>query len=96
MDATLVPTAKKGSFYCYKGFQAYQPLNVWWHEHGMVLHSEFRDGNVPAGFEQLRVLKDTLEGLPENVEKVCLRSDTAGYQHDYAIVNQEQTNVLEG
>ena len=26
----------------------------------MVLHSEFRDGNVPAGFEQLRVFKEAL------------------------------------
>ncbi len=48
----------------------------------MVLHTEFSDGNVPAGYEQLRVLKETLALLPEGVEKVRLRSDTAGYQHD--------------
>jgi hypothetical protein len=47
-----------------------------------VLHTEFRDGNVPAGCEQLRVFKEALEMLPEGVTKVCLRSDTAGYQHD--------------
>jgi hypothetical protein len=46
------------------------------------LHTEFRDGNVPAGFEQLRVFKSALDCLPENVEKVKLRSDTAGYQHN--------------
>ncbi len=44
----------------------------------LSLHSEFRDGNVPAGHEQLRVLKDSLAGLPESVTKVFLRSDTAG------------------
>ncbi len=48
----------------------------------LSLHSEFRDGNVPAGHEQLRVLKDSLAGLPESVTKVFLRSDTAGYQRD--------------
>ena len=48
----------------------------------MVLHTEFRDGNVPAGYEQLRVLQEALEMLPEGVTKVYLRSDTAGYQHD--------------
>ncbi len=33
-------------------------MNTWWFEHGMILHSEFRDGNVPAGYEQLRVFKE--------------------------------------
>lgn len=82
MDATLAATTKKEALYCYKGFKSYQPFNVWWHEHGVILHTEFRDGNVPAGFEQLRIFKEALDCLPENVEKVKLRSDTAGYQHD--------------
>ena len=82
MDATLAETMKKTALYCYKGFKSYQPLNVWWHEHGIILHTEFRDGNVPAGFEQLRLFKEALNCLPENVEKVKLRSDTAGYQHE--------------
>ncbi len=82
MDATLAETMKKSALYCYKGFKSYQPLNVWWHEHGIILHIEFRDGNVPAGYEQLRIFKEALNCLPENVEKVKLRSDTAGYQHE--------------
>ncbi len=82
MDATLAETTKKTALYCYKGFKSYQPLNTWWHEHGIILHTEFRDGNVPAGFEQLRVFKKALDYLPDNVEKVRLRSDTAGYQHN--------------
>jgi len=82
MDATLVESSKKNALYCYKGFKSYQPLNTWWFEQGVILHTEFRDGNVPAGFEQLRVFKKALDCLPENVEKVQLRSDTAGYQHD--------------
>jgi len=77
MDATLAETTKKTALYCYKGFKSYQPLNVWWHEHGVILHTEFRDGNVPAGFEQLRLFKEALRCLPENVEQVKLRSDTA-------------------
>jgi hypothetical protein len=48
----------------------------------VVVHTEFRDGNVPAGYEQLRVLKEALGCLPEGVKKVRVRSDTAGYQHD--------------
>ena len=82
MDATLISTSKQSALFCYKGYKSYQPLNTWWSEQGKVLHTEFRDGNVPAGFEQLRVLKGALGCLPEGVDKVRLRSDTAGYQHD--------------
>jgi len=82
MDATLVETQKRQSLFCYKGYKSYQPLNTYWFEQNLMVHSEFRDGNVPAGYEQLRVLKEALEGLPEGVETVCLRSDTAGYQHE--------------
>jgi len=82
MDATLIETHKSEALYCYKGFSAYQPLNTWWAEQGLVVHSEFRDGNVPAGYDQLRVFKEALGCLPQGIDKVCLRSDAAGYQHD--------------
>jgi hypothetical protein len=82
MDATLIETHKSEALYGYKGFAAYQPLNAWWAEQGLVLHSEFRDGNVPAGYEQLRVFKEALACLPEGIESVQMRSDSAGYQHD--------------
>lgn len=81
-DATLVETQKRDAFFSYKGYKAYQPFNVWWAEQKVVLHTEFRDGNVPAGYEQLRVFKEALDMLPEGVTKVYLRSDTAGYEHD--------------
>lgn len=81
-DATLVRTHKAGALYCYKKFKAYQPLNTYWAEQGLVVHSEFRDGNVPAGFEQLRVLRQVLTSLPEGIEEVYLRSDTAAYQQE--------------
>jgi hypothetical protein len=80
-DATLVETSKRDALFSYKGFKSYQPLNTWWAEQQLILHTEFRDGNVPAGHEQLRVLKESLSLLPEGVEQVRLRSDTAGYQH---------------
>ena len=82
MDATLIETHKRQALYCYKHFKAYQPLNTWWAEQGLIVHSEFRDGNVPAGFEQLRVLEEAIGLLPEGVKKLYLRSDTAGYQQD--------------
>jgi hypothetical protein len=82
MDATLIETHKRDALFCYKKFKAYQPLNCWWAEQGAMLYSEFRDGNVPAGHEQLRVMKESLRHLPDSVKKVSLRSDTAGYQEE--------------
>jgi hypothetical protein len=82
MDATLTETFKEEATHCYKGFKAYQPLNVWWAEQEMMRYTEFRDGNVPAGHEQKRVLEEALKHLPEAVKRVRLRSDTAGYQHE--------------
>lgn len=80
MDASLVETEKREALYSYQGYRAYQPLTTYWAEQEIIVHSEFRDGNVPAGYEQLRVLKDALGHLPPGIEKVLLRSDTAGYQ----------------
>lgn len=81
-DATLIETYKDEALFCYKGFKAYQPLNTYWAEEELMVHTEFRDGNVPAGHEALRVLQDALLCLPDSVEKVMLRADTACYQHD--------------
>ena len=82
MDATLVETQKEEALYSYKGYKSYQPINVWWAEPQVILHTEFRDGNVPAGYQNLRILKEALDHLPVGVKKVRLRSDNAGYQHD--------------
>jgi hypothetical protein len=82
MDATIVETCKRDALYTYKGERGYQPLNVFWSEQATLLFSEFRDGNVPAGHEQLRVLKEALGHLPSGVNTVRLRSDTAGCQHE--------------
>jgi hypothetical protein len=80
MDATLIETQKVDALPCYKGYKAYQPLNVYWAEQELIVLSEFRDGNVPAGWEQKRVLEQALSALPNGVEKVRMRSDSAGYQ----------------
>lgn len=82
MDATLVDSRKEQALWCYQQYQAYQPFNTYWFEQDLVLHSEFRDGNVPAGHQQVRLLQEALGQLPRGVEKVFVRSDTAGYQKD--------------
>jgi hypothetical protein len=79
VDATLAETTIQTAKFCYKHYRAYQPLNVFWAEQQVVLHSEFRDGNVPAGFQLRRVVEESLAHLPDGVQTLYLRSDSAGY-----------------
>ena len=79
VDATLAETTIQTAKFCYQGYRAYQPLNVFWAEQQVVLHSEFRDGNVPAGFQLRRVVEESLAHLPPGVETLYLRSDSAAY-----------------
>lgn len=99
VDAVLIETSKAEALYCYKGFRAYQPLNIYWAERGMMVHTEFRDGNVPAGYQQTRVLAEGLSYLPEGVSKVRVRSDSAGYEHELlrymALGRSERFGVIE-
>lgn len=64
MDATLIETAKKEALFSYEGYRAYQPLNVYWAEQELLVHSEFRDGNVPANYDLLRVFTEAVDRLP--------------------------------
>ena len=64
MDATIVETHKREALDRYKNHKAYQPLNIYWSEQGLVVLSEFRDGNVPANFDLLRPFKRALELVP--------------------------------
>jgi len=79
MDATLIESHKDEALYTYKKFPGYQPLNVFVAEPGLMLHSEFRDGNVNCHCDQERVLRQALGYLPKSVQKVYLRTDTQGY-----------------
>lgn len=92
MDATLVGSQKERALWCYQHHKAYQPFNVYWFEQDQIVLSEFRDGNVPAGYQQLRLLQESLQQLPEGIEKVCVRSDTAGYQQELLRYCAEGTN----
>ena len=60
------------ALYCYKHFPAYQPYNVYWAEQGLMLHSEFRDGNVPA-------LLSATESIEGSTELSSLRGDEGSY-----------------
>ena len=66
----------------YEGIKAYQPLTTYWTEAELIVHSEFRDGNVPAGYQQTASVDRSVGTSAFWVGKVLLRSDAAGYQHE--------------
>lgn len=80
MDASIVETTKQDALFSYQGSQSFQPLSVRWAEMALIASSEFRDGNVPAAYQNLRVLEESLAILPPGVKKVYFKSDTAAYQ----------------
>ena len=82
MDATLVETHKQQTLHSYKKYKAYQPLTTYWAEAELIVHSEFRDGNVPAGYQQTASVDRSVGTSAFWVGKVLLRSDAAGYQHE--------------
>lgn len=82
LDASIVVSQKREAAPTYTGESGYQPTLAYWAEQQMVLYEEFRDGNVPAGKDVLRVLKRAVEALPEGVEHISLRADSAAYNHD--------------
>lgn len=80
-DATVVESHKEESQWTYLGEKGYQPLIHYWAEQDLILSDEFRDGNVPAGMDCLSSFLRAVRALPESVETIYFRSDSAAYQH---------------
>lgn len=80
VDATLVESHKDAATVAYDGTRGYQPVVVLWAEQDVILTDQFRDGHVPAGCGNVRVLEQAVANLPQGVERVCLRADSALYE----------------
>ena len=80
-DATVVESHKEESRWTYLGEPGYQPVINYWAEQDLILSDEFRDGNVPAGMDCLSSFFRAASCLPQSVETVYFRSDSAAYQH---------------
>ena len=82
VDATVLECAKRAARPTYDGRRGYQPVLVAWAEADVILTEEFRDGNVPAGSGNWRVIRSALAALPPGVEQVYVRGDSALYEHE--------------
>jgi hypothetical protein len=79
-DATIIESHKQEATWHYQGGRGYQPATVAWAEQGLVVADEFRDGNVPAGKDNLRLIQRAFEVLPAWVCERYFRADSACYE----------------
>jgi hypothetical protein len=80
VDATILESQKRSALPTYDGRTGYQPVIALWAEQDVVLADEFRDGNVPAGSGNRRVVEQALTALPAGVASIRLRGDSALYE----------------
>ena len=67
MDNQFIQSNKANANYSYHKEKGYSPFNAYWSEQDLMLWSEFSDGNVPPGKEQLRVFLEAEKQLPSNI-----------------------------
>jgi hypothetical protein len=77
LDSTIIESWKKEAKRTYEGSTGYQPMLALWAEMNVVLADEFRDGNVPAQQQPLRVAQRAFAALPETVGERYFRGDSA-------------------
>jgi hypothetical protein len=80
VDATLVESHKDAATVAYDGTRGYQPVLVLWAEQDVILTDQFRDGQVPAGCGNVRVLEQAVATLPQGITQIRLRADSALYE----------------
>jgi hypothetical protein len=79
-DATIQESHKRQSMPHYKGGSGYQPSVIYWVEVDQVIGDEYRDGNVPAGMDNLRLIQRGFSSLPSDITTHRLRGDSALYE----------------
>ena len=82
LDATVIESYKREAKPTYPGGSGYQPMLALWAEMNLVVADEFRDGNVPAQKEPLRVARRAFQALPETVNEYYFRGDSACWEKE--------------
>lgn len=82
LDSTIIESWKREAQRSYEGSTGYPPMLALWAEMDLILADEFRDGNVPAIREPLRVARRAFAALPSTVKEYYFRGDAACYEHE--------------
>jgi hypothetical protein len=82
LDSTIIESYKREARPTYQGGSGYQPMLGLWAEMNLVLADEFRDGNVPAQKDPLRVARRAFQALPATVGEYYFRGDSACWEKE--------------
>ncbi len=93
IDATQIVGWKFEAEFTYKGEKGYMPIVGHIAETGMVIHDEFRDGNVSPGTRNLEFIKQCCAKMPKGKRIKRFRADGATYQS--AVFNWCEKNDIE-
>ena len=80
MDASQIIAEKQDAERTYKGEKGYMPMIGHLAENGLVLHDEFRAGNVAPASQNLEFFQACLSKMPEGKRIGYFRADSATYQ----------------
>jgi hypothetical protein len=80
IDATILDSHKQSARPTYAGRTGYQPVIALWAEQDVVLADEFRDGNIPPGSGNRRLVAAARAALPAGVERIVVRGEGARYE----------------
>lgn len=80
LDATILESHKRSAMATYDGRRGYQPVIALWAEQDVILADEFRDGNVPAGTGNQRLIERAVAHLPPGIGRILVRADSAAYE----------------
>jgi hypothetical protein len=78
IDATIIESDKGDSKKTYKGIKGYQPMLGIISENGMIVSSDFRQGNVSPQSGLVEFLENCRKHYPQEIR--VIRSDSAGWQ----------------
>jgi len=92
IDASQIIGWKLEAEFTYKGEKGYMPIVGHIAETGMVIHDEFRDGNVSPGTRNLQFIKQCCAKMPRGKRIKRFRADGATYQS--AVFNWCENNGI--
>ena len=81
-DASQIVAEKEAAHFTYKGEQGYMPMIGHLAEAGIVIHDEFREGNIAPATNNLEFIRACEAHLPKGHRIAHVRLDSAGYQAD--------------
>jgi len=79
-DASQIVAEKDAAQFTYKGEQGYMPMIGHLAEAGVVIHDEFREGNIAPATDNLGFIQACEARLPKGHRIAHVRLDAAGYQ----------------